>query len=794
MWSHHFKIAFRSLVKNKAYTAINIGGLGLGLAACIVIGVYVWGERSHDRFHQNFDQLYRVVEIQEQPGGMYNVAMTPGPLAHTLEQDFPEVVRTTRIGRWRALLQMDGKNIEPQWTIVVDTSFFAMFDFKLLAGNPATALRAINEIVISETLAEQFFGKDWRRQAVVGQTLLLNPTHPMTIAGVIENAPANSQLSYDALLPMEWLLKNDPWASRWDNNNLHTYLQLLPGTDAPALEQKIAGQIAKHTDNNQAILQLQPLRDIYLHSKFDFGTDWGKRGDVAYLRIFLWTGLIVLLIAVANFVNMATARVAPRVREVGVRKSLGAPRRSLIAQFLSESFLLVAGAVATAVLLLELALPAMALFTDKPLSVPYREPGFWLALTGGALLTGMAAGAWPALFLSAFQPAKVLKGVFDARSGARLRQTLVAGQFALSIALGVGAVVIYEQLSFMQYKNLGFDQTQLLYLNLKGASRDKAEVFKDVLGAIPGVAAVSATTSNLVNADSGTTIEWEGQDPDDSFLITQMNIDADFLTVTGIELAAGRNYSTSVAGDTSDHFGRFLLNETAARRIGFPGEEAIGRKLKFWGQEGEVIGVLKDFHFQPLSKALEPMILRYRPKESYACLLLKIAPGDIPGAIAAIEKSYKAIEADQPFSYGFVNQDLHAQYLAEKRTGYTVLAFSILAVLVSCLGLFGLALFTAEQRTKEIGIRKVLGASVTGIAGLLAKDFLKLVLIAIVIASPVAYYFMDKWLADFAYRIELEWWMFTLAGVAAISIAFFTVSFQSVRAALTNPVESLRSE
>ena len=794
MLLNYLTIAFRNLVKYKVYSFVNIGGLSIGLAACLAIGLYVQDEYGHDRFHRYFDDLYRVVEIQKQADGLHPVAVTPGPLAPSLEQDFPEIAQTTRVGRWPALLQTEGKGVETKSTLIVDNAFLKMFDFKLILGDLKTVLTNPDEIILSETLAGQLFGEDWRKSSIVGKSILLNTEYPTVIVGVVEDAPDNSHLQFDALMPFKSLEKYDVWSNKWNSNNFHTYLLLKPKTDVAAFGAKIERQIAKYDNNNDAALRLQPLRDIYLHSKFDFQTDWGKRNDVFFVRIFLAIGLIILLTAMINFVNLATARASQRAREVGIRKSVGAQRRSLVAQFLGESLLMTTLAVTLALLMGQPVVALFELLVDKHMAIPFHQPNFWLLIGGITVVVGLFAGAYPAIFLSGFRPAKVLKGVFDIPSGLHLRQALVVGQFVFAVALGIGTTVIYRQLRFMQEKQLGFDQSQLLYVRLKGNARDKAAVFKSEMSKIPGVASVTATTGNLVDVSNSTNIEWEGQIPKDEFLITQMNVDADFLATTGMTLVSGRNFSASAPSDTLNTVGRFLINEAAAKRMGYSNASAVGKKIKFWGLEGEVIGVLKDFHYRPLTKNIEPFVFRFRPREFYFNILAKTEPGGIPATVAAIEKIYQKIDPNNPIDYGFVDQDLEAQYRAEQRTGRIVLYFAVLAILISCLGLFGLAAFTAEARTKEIGIRKVLGASVAGITGLLAKDFLKLVLIAIVIASPLAYYFMQKWLADFAYRIDIQWWMFAAAGATAVAIAFLTVGFQSVKAALANPVKSFRSE
>jgi putative ABC transport system permease protein len=794
MWQNNVKIAVRNLFKNKVYSFINIGGLAIGLAAFLAISLYIQGELSYDRFHQNFNHLYRLTEIQKQADGYHPVAVTPGPLAPSLLTEYAEIEQAVRIGQWNALLQIDTSTIESKSTLIVEHSFFKMFDFKLLHGDTATVFNNPDEIIISESIAKRFFGENWREASILGKILMLNSELPNTIVGVVQDPPTHSNIQFEVLLPFKSIEKYDEWSSKWNSNSYHTYLQLRPDTDVAAFEHKIANHIAKYDANNEATLHLQPLSAVYLYSKFDFGSDWGKRGDIFSIRVFFTLGIVLLLIAIFNFINLATARAIKRAREVGIRKSVGAQRYSLIGQFLGESLLMTTLAVLLALLLTT---PTLTLFNDlidKDITIPSDQPQFWVILAAGTVLIGLLTGGYPAFFLSAYRPSQVLKGIVDARSGLGFRKTLVVGQFILSLTLGIGAVIIYQQLNFVQNKKLGFDQSQLLFVRLKGDTRDKSAILKEELSKIPAISAVTATTSNLVDVSNSSTVEWEGQAPNDEFLITQMNIDANFMATTGMSLASGRNFSAAIAGDTTDKFGRYMLNETAAQRMGYTNESVLGKKVKFWGFEGEIIGVLKDFHFRPLNKTIEPFIFRFRPKEFYFDLLVKLTPNDMPTTIAAIEQAYKKVDTDHPFSYGFVDQSLETQYKAEQRTGRTVLYFAILTIFISCLGLFGLVAFAAEQRTKEIGVRKVLGASVASVVGLLSKDFLKLVLIALVIASPIAYTLMQKWLADFAYRIDIQWWMFVLAGAVAMVIAFLTVAGQAVRTAMVNPVKSLRND
>lgn len=794
MLQNYFKIAVRNLLKNRTFSLINISGLAVGLVCCLAIGLYVWDEYQYDRAVPQFEQVYRLTERQKQATGLYDVAVTPGPLAPALKNDFPEITETTRVGAWSGLLQYQQTAVEPEAMRVVDASFLSFFGFKLLKGDPQTVLSSPDEIVISEAVAERFFGKDWRTQSVLGKTIHYNQERPVRLTGIVENNPARSHLQFDVLLPFKYFELNDKWSYNWGSNNYHTYLKIRPDADLAAFSHKLAGQLKKYDKGNETPLLLQPLSDIHLYSDFDFGTDWGKHGNIRYVRIFIIVGLIVLLIALFNFINLSTARATQRAREVGVRKSVGALRSSLIAQFWGESLLMTGLALGVGLLLLNLLMPFFNELSGKVMVVPFQQPLFWASMAGVLLFISFLTGLYPAFYLSSFRPVSVLKGIFDKKSGAGFRKTLVVTQFVMSIVLIIGTVGLYQQLQFMQNKKLGFDKEQLLYVRLKGDVRQKAMTLKELLTKQSSISSVSATTSTLVNMQNTSYIEWVGKTPKDDFLITQMNVDADFLKTTGMTLAAGRNFSTAIASDTSNKYGTYLLNETAARRMGWTPQQALGKKVNFWGLDGTIVGVVRDFHFRPMNVKIEPFIVRFRPKERYFNLLVKTRPNQTQRALADIAQLYKKFEPNQPFSYGFVNEDLERQYAIEQRTGQLLLCFSILAILIACLGLFGLATFTAEQRIKEIGIRKVMGASIANITGLLSKNFIKLVLIANGIAFPLAHYGLNHWLQDFEYRIGIEWWIFVVAGLSAIGISLLTVSFQAVKAALMNPVKSLKTE
>lgn len=802
MLQNYIKIAFRNLWKNKIYSGVNIIGLALGLVCCTAIGLYILDEFGYDRFHSKLDRIFRVVSHQKQADGLYNVAVTPGPLAPTLTKDFPEVEKATRIGRWHGSLSRGTKTVEAESMLITEPSFFSTFDFPLVAGNAQKVLTTPNDVVISEAMALRLFGENWSKQGILGQSLMFSNETPLVIAGVARTPPTHSTIQFDVLLPYKWLEKTDEWSQKWNSNNYHTYVLLKPEAAEPAnmasFSAKLSGQLNRYTPTEDK-LYLQAFSDSYLKSKFDFETDWGLRSDMLYIRIFLAVGLILLLIAVVNFINLATARASHRAREVGVRKTIGAPRSWLVIQFLGEALLMTCLAVAMSLLLVQLLLPVFNELAAKTLELPVHEPYFWLALAGLTLIVGLLTGLYPAFFLSSFRPAHILKGTgaaiaLSVQSGRVFRQSLVVGQFALAVGLIIGSVVIYRQLAFVQHKKLGFDQSQLMYVRLKGELRNKVMPFKQAVQQLPGVTVAAPTTGALIDMTNQGDIEWEGQQPNDKFLITNMNVDPDFMTTTGMKLAAGRNFSWRIPSDTSATLGAFMLNETAAKRMGWTPEQAIGKRLKFWGPSGVVVGVLNDFHFRPLRVAIEPFIFRFRPDNPYFNLLVRTKPGAVPQTIAGITALCKKIEPGSPISYGFVDQELDAQYRAEQRMGRVILYFSILSIFVSCLGLFGLATFTAEARTKEIGVRKVLGASVGSVVALLSKDFIKPVLMGILIASPVAWYAMTNWLRDFAYKVDLDWWVFALSGTLAIAVALLTVSIQSLKAALVNPVKSLRAE
>jgi putative ABC transport system permease protein len=796
MLRSYFRYGWRHLLKSKTYSFINVSGLAIGLACCLGIGLFIYDEFSFDTFHHDLSNLYRVVEKQKQAGVLYNVASTPGPLGPTMKSDFPEIQETCRLGRLMGILQAGETSIEPSDIRLTDNSFFSLFDFTLIKGNPQQMLRKMDEIVVTSSTAAQLFGTDWKNKPnVLGTTIkatLWGEEHSLTLSGVVEDPPANSHIRFNVLLPMSLVEKKDYF--NWDNNSYYTYFKLDPSADPLVFDQKLRTYIDRFSTHNSKddarTLWLQPMKDIYLYSKFDFTTEDAKTSDIVYTRIFFAVGVMVLLIAIFNFVNLTTARATHRAREVGVRKVVGALYKQLVAQFLIESFLLTALAVILALGLLQLSMPLLNDLSGKALYVPFEKPVFVSLLIISTIAISLLAGMYPAFYLSNFAPAKVLKGFLKIRSGITFRRTLVVGQFTFSVILVIGSIVIYQQLNFIQDKELGFDRSQVIHVQLKNKLRGHAFTFKNQLKDQASIVSVAPTTNNLVDVTNSTwSFTWDGQTPEDKILITLVNTDADFLATTGMKLLSGRNFYPGVP-DTS----AYLINETAAKRMGWTNDQAIGKSVALWGEPGTVVGVVKDFHFRPMTAVIEPFLFRNWPHSGASGVFVKTQPGQTRHVISAIEKIYKSHEDQTTLEYQFLDQAIEGQYRMQQNTGSIVLFFSVLAVLVSCLGLFGLATYAAEQRTKEIGIRKVLGASVASVVQLLSSDFLKLVVVSIVIAAPVAWWTLDQWLQDFAYRINIEWWMFAAASFIALVIALLTVSYHSIKTAVMNPVKSLRAE
>jgi putative ABC transport system permease protein len=805
MVKNYLITAFRNLLKYKSITFINISGLAIGMTCCILILVYVQYELSYDRFHPDADRLFRVVWSSENPQ-----TRTPHPMAQAMVAEFPEVESAVSISpiwgpaltRPKIPLRYGEKRFEEPGVYSADSTFFEVFSFPLKQGNPRTALKEPLGIVITAEMAQKYFGS----VDPLGKTLKVGEEETeFHVTGVMENIPANSHFHFDFLISYVTLKYRETGEYyTWADFGHYNYVRLKKGADAGTVEVKIPVWVPKYLDwppegieelqQGRIGFRLQPLSDIHLFSKLRWELE--ANSDIAYIYIFSATAFFILLLACINFVNLATARSSKRVREVGMRKVLGGTRGQLVGQFLGESLLISLISLLLSLALIELLLPPFNAFTGKPLAIHYFSSAAVLAGLGGIiLLVGILAGIYPAFYLSAFQPVYVLKGKLPGKfSNVTFRRVLVAAQFVIAITLIAGTGIVSSQLTYLRHKNLGFEPQQVLVIPLKNndSLRERCEAIKGELLQYPGILAASAVSNVPGERFNQNPVHWPSDSAGRQVEVSEARVDPDFFQTLGIEIAAGRGFSKEYPSDVEN---AFMLNETAARQFGW--ENAVGQELIWYDDEvtrrAAVIGVVKDFHFQSLHKNIEPLLFQVMPSE-FNYLLVKISAGQVSGALSFMETKWKAFDPNSSFEYSFLDEDFSRLYRAEERMESIFSAFTLLTLFIACLGLFGLVSFMVEQRTREIGIRKVLGASVSGLVLLFSKEFALLILAANIIAWPLAFFSMNRWLQDFAYRIDIGWQIFALAGALALFIALLTVSYQAIRAAIANPVESLRYE
>lgn len=787
MIRNYLKIAWRNLVHQKVFSLINITGLSLGMLCSLLIYVWVQDEQSYDTFHLNGHQLYRVmVNSVDKNGGISNsFENSPGRLAAALKQEIPEISHAATV-TWENNDRMSvGLKADTEKGRVVGADFFQMFSFPLLTGTPQTVFSEPNSLVISQRLASKYFGSS----NPVGQLIRLNDKEDFVVSGIFAPVPANSSLQFDYVRSFESFAKRNPWiVADWSDYGPATVIMLRSDASLEKVEAKIRHFLHQHDKTiDDKTLSLQPYRDQYLYSRFENGIPVGGRID--YVHLFTIVALFVLLIACINFINLATARSVKRAKEIGVRKVVGAARANLIGQFMGESFLMTLVATSLAIMLAFLVLPTFNRLTGKAIDIPLNTPAF---LTNVMLLTGLTtivAGAYPALFLSSFNPIRVLKGSFSTQPGiATFRQGLVIVQFTLSLLLLSGTFIVYQQMNYIQTKNIGLNRANLLYIKLEGDLPKNYDAFKRTVLRSNAIQAI--TSLNTVPTDVGNATQdviWPAKNPADKFSIWLMGASYDFVQTLHITLTEGREFSPAFRTDTAG----FLLNEAAVERMHLT--NPVGQPLSLWGKKGRVIGIMKNFHLQSLHRTIEPLLVYFDPQHR-GNLVARVRAGQTPQALSILQKAYKDVNTNYAIRYEFADDTYQRQYKSETVIQELATYLAGLALIISGLGLFGLATFTIEQRTKEIGVRKVLGASVDNIIGLLSKDFLKLVFIALLIASPLGWYIMNQWLESFAYRIAIHWWIFALAGLLGVVITLLTLSYQSIKAALMNPVESLRSD
>ncbi|MGH7493758.1 MAG: ABC transporter permease [bacterium] len=796
MLKNYLKIALRNLIKHKAYSFINIVGLAIGIGCCMLILVYVQDELRYDRFHAHAERIYRVVASTSEDGQPTN-ANGAFSWSEALHKDFPEIEQVARFhkmgwGEKRVVAHGENRFYEERF-FFADSNVFKIFSFPFVAGNPARALTEPNTAVITARLAQKYFG----HENPLGNVLALDPYNDgkfidLKITGVLRDLPSYSHIQFDILASFASATGR---TQGWGFDPVFTYALLAENASATALQDKFPDFLKKYMGQEPWYsLSLQPLRDIRLHSSLR--AELEPNGDIAYVYLFSAIAFFVLLIACINFMNLATARSTQRAKEVGIRKVVGAQRQQLVRQFLGEAILLNLVALILAVVLVESLLPVFSALSGKAMAVRSLDT---LPLLGGviglALLAGIFSGSYPAFFLSALQPVRVLKGGSSgSKNTARLRQGLVAFQFAISIVLIACTVIVHDQMNYMRAKNLGFQKSQILVLPLneevrRNYSALRAEWLREGI-----VQNVTMTEQVPAKAGNGSGYRLEGQAEIEG--VHRFFVDAHFGATYGIEMAAGRDFSESIRTDAEE---AFLVNEAFARSSGWQSsEQALGKSVTMYHMDleksGRIVGVTKDFHLFSFRENTTPLLLTIMPADYFNFISVRIVPAHLPSALAHLEKIWKAFAPSYPFDYYFLDQDFARLHRADEQLGQVFVYFAGLAIAVACLGLFGLAAFSAEQRTKEIGVRKVLGASVRQILLLFSRDFTKLILIAFVLAAPLAYFGMQRWLQAFVFRVTPGPGVFLLSGGLALLIAWLTVSFQALKAALANPVEALRYE
>lgn len=788
MLINYFKIAWRNLVKDRRFALLNLIGLSTGLACALLIYIWVNDELSIDRFHQKDATLYQVLENRVQASGIWTARTSSVPTADALAKEMPEVeyAALTMPSRDVTLSVNNEKNIKTKGKYA-GKDFFKMFSYDLIEGNANQVLTDKNSIVLSDEMAAKLFGTT---QNVIGKTVDLQHEQQYMVSGIFKAPGLKSSDQFDFVLPSLAMTEIAANIDNWGNTGNYTFVTLKPGTDPAKFSAKIADFIKRKTNNDitYRTLFVQQYSAAYLHGRFENGVLVG--GKIDYVQLFSLIAIFILVIACINFMNLSTAKASGRAKEVGIKKAMGAGRVGLVLQFLGESMLMAFTALFLSVVLVYISLSAFNGITGKQLSLSHLDIKLMLSVLGITLLTGLLAGSYPALYLSAFKPAMVLKGKLKGTTGELVvRKGLVVFQFTLSIVLIIAVLVIYRQISFIQTKDLGYDKEHIITFFKEGKLKgDKApETFLAEVRNIPGVVSASSIGHGLTGHSSGTSgVQWEGKDLKDKSEFEAVPVDYDMLKTLDIKIKEGRDFSRSYGADTS----MIIFNEAAIKFMGM--KDPIGKRVELWGTDMQIGGVVKDFHFQSLHEKVKPLFFILAPADAYR-FMVKIQTGKEKAAIAQLKQLYGQFNPGFSFDYKFLDQSYQAIYTSENQVSLLSRYFAGLAILISCLGLFGLAAFTAQRRNKEIGIRKVLGATVGTIVVMLSKDFLKLVGIAILIAFPLAWWMTSQWLKGFAYSIHIGPGIFIAAAMAIILITFVTISFQSVKAALADPVRSLKT-
>ncbi|MEM9674752.1 MAG: ABC transporter permease [Bacteroidota bacterium] len=798
MIKNYLKIALRNLNRHKVYALINVLSLAIGMAACLVIFLFISDELSFDTFHQKKEHIYRLDEVQSFPGmSPQNVALSMPGMGPNLLNEIPEITDFTRFWvREDLLYEREDLQLVINRSVMVDSTFLDIFDFELLQGDVGTLLDKPYSLVLTETTAKKLFNED----DAVGQQITIGDEN-FEVTGVLADVPENSHLQFETLISMSTVTRERPeFNDRWGSNFMVTYLVLAPNTDIEQLEGKLPAFLRSHMDEEGASfyeLFLQPLSDVHLGS-MDIEHDYQnyRKFDGSYIRTFSILAFFVLIIASINFMNLSVARSTNRSKEVGIRKSIGALKKQLIGQFLGESVLLTLIALVLAVLIAIAFIPYLNSISNRSLSLLsiFNNIEVIIGVLIIACLVGVLSGSYPAFFLSSFQPAKVLKGKMESLSRkSLLRSGLVVVQFATAIALIVGTVLATQQLNFMKSKDIGFNKEQMMLIPMSNEANEQYETLRNELRAHPGVVGVTASGQRIGNNFHQTGGKVKTDTSIHELTISQVNVDYDYLDVYGIQVKEGRAFSREY---TTDAGFSFIINESLAQELGL--EDPIGAQFGFgWYDNdtlGTIVGVTHDFNYNSLHHSVNTLALHVHPEWGFSELSVKVRPDNLQATIQDIQDTWETLVPNRPFEYSFLNEHFEELYQTDEQMSKVVSVIAGLAIIIACLGLFGLASIATEQRIKEIGIRKVLGASLVQLLAVLSRNFISLILIAFLISVPVTYYLLQGWLEGFAFRINIGWWVFIFAGFLSLLVALMTVSFQTTRAALANPVDSLRSE
>lgn len=786
MLKHNLLLIYRNFLRAKGFFLINLVGLSTGLVCTLLIYLWVRDEVNMDKFHAKDSRLFQVMEFQNYADEIMTTTSTPGILAETLKEEVPEVeyaATTTWISPFT--LSVKENNIKANG-FYVGEDFFNIFSYPLIEGNPDKVLEDKTAIVISRELAKKLFNTD---ENVIGKTVEWQHKRSYQVTGLFDKVTSSSY-QFDFVLPFEDFKDDNEWVTSWGNNGPPSFLILREGSNAASVSEKIKDFVKKKNNDGESnvTLFLKPYSERYLYGRYENGKQSG--GRIEYVRLFSIIAVFILVIACINFMNLSTARASRRAKEVGIKKSIGAQRQSLIFQYISESMVTSLLSLLVAIAVVWMFLPAFNIITDKKIVLTLSDPQLLAMLLGVTVFTGLLAGSYPALFLSGFKPAAVLKGELKGSWGELwARKGLVVFQFALSVILIVSVLVIYKQIDFVQSKNLGYKKDNLISIPIEGKVESSLETFLTEVKRIPGVSSASSMGHDLIGRNNNTSgLEWDGKNPEDKILFENVRVNYDMLETLGVEMVAGRTFSREHSTDTS----KIIFNEAAIRVMNM--EDPVGKVIKLWDQyDLEIIGVVKDFNFQSLHDVVNPLFFMLDQRNTWN-VMIRLEGGKEKETLKMLTDFYKEYNPGFSFEYTFQDQEYAKQYAAEQRVATLSGYFAAFAILISCLGLFGLATFTAERRLKEIGIRKALGSSSTNIVMLLSGDFTRMVLLSILIGLPVSYWLLSGWLERFAFHIDLEIWYFAAAGLIALLIAWLTVASQAIKAAMINPVKCLRSE